>query len=64
LRSGVNGIITSKDEPFEIATEILRIFDTPGLRNMLADEGMKTARTMSWKSAAEQMEEALKRIVK
>ena len=64
LRSGVNGIITSKDEPFEIAEEILRVYDTTGLRNMLAAEGMMTARTMSWKSAAEQIEEALKRIVK
>jgi glycosyltransferase involved in cell wall biosynthesis len=63
LVSGVNGIVVEKEKPDKMVQEILKLMDNEGKRTQIVNNAMKTVRSLSWSSAAAQMEAALEGIV-
>lgn len=63
LKPGINGIIVEKEAPAKIVEEIVKIIDDKSKQKQLADKAIKTAKTLSWSSAASQMGIALEGIV-
>ena len=63
LKPGINGIIVEKEAPAKIVEEIIKIIDDKSKQKQLADEAIRTAKMLSWSSAASQMEIALEAIV-
>lgn len=63
LVSGVNGIVVEKEKPDKMVEEILKLMDNEGKRTQIVNNAMKTVRSLSWSSAAAQMEAALEGIV-
>lgn len=63
LKPGINGIIVEKEAPAKIVEEVIKIIDDKSKQKQLADEAIKTAKMLSWSSAACHMEKVLKNIV-
>lgn len=54
---------SQKEAPAKIVEEIVKTIDDISKQKRLAEEAIKTAKTLSWSSAASQMEIALEGIV-
>lgn len=59
IRHGENGLLVPRGDLPAFITQIRAVLDGQPLLNMLADGGLRTARTLTWDAAADKMEQVL-----
>lgn len=63
LQRDVNGILVKKDAPEETVKEIIKLLDDESKRMRLVNEAIRTAKRLSWSSAAAQLKKVLQDIL-